>query len=296
MKTMNKRSVLVILNPAAGKGKARKALPVIRDCLMASGFDFELLQTERSGHAVELAKKNAKKFTDVLAVGGDGTLNEVVNGMAGTKAVLSVVSAGSGNDFLKNFGPLRSLEEEIHDAVNGPVRRIDLGICNGRYFINGIGVGFDGKVVEDMARGVLFGGSLGYYTTVLKLLLSYKETEMEIRLDKRAFKEKIFMITVANGTTFGGGFRITPEAKLDDGLLDVCKVTRIGLLRRYVHVREVTKGTHASMAEVAMLTAKKVRIESPVKTACHIDGENLGSGPYDIRIVPSAISFRGRWQ
>ena len=103
------------------------------------------------------------------------------------------------------------------------------------------------------------------------------------------------MLTVANGTTFGGGFRITPQAKLDDGLLDVCKVGAVGLLRRYVHVREVTRGTHDTMPEVAMLKAKKVKVESPVRTACHIDGEVFGSGPYDIRIIPKGIAVRGKW-
>jgi len=291
-----KRRILVIVNPAAGKGNAKKALPLVREKLLGSGTDFELLLTGHKGHATELARKNAKKFSDIVVVGGDGTLNEVVNGMAGSRAVLGVVSAGSGNDFLKSMGLCCDLEEEIFQALNGKARTIDLGVCNGRYFINGVGVGFDGKVVEDMARGgPLFKGPLGYYMTVLKLLFSYREREMTVILDKKIHKEKIFMLTVANGTTFGGGFRITPQAKLDDGILDVCKIRAIGLLRRYVHVREVTKGTHGSMPEVEMLRAKKVRIESPVRTACHIDGEVFGSGPYDIRIVPKAISVRGKW-
>jgi len=291
-----KRRILVIVNPAAGKGNARKAMPLVRENLLASGFDFELLQTERRGHAVELAEKNVKKFTDVVVVGGDGTLNEVVNGIAGAKAVLGVVSAGSGNDFLKSMNLCCGLEEELHYAISGAVRRIDLGVCNGRYFMNGVGVGFDGRVVEDMERGgTIFKGALGYYSTVLKLLLSYREMEMTVTADKKVYKDRFFMVTVANGTTFGGGFRITPQAKLDDGWLDICKIRAIGFLRRYVHVREVTRGTHASMPEVEMLKARKIRIESPGRTACHIDGESFGSGPYEIRIAPKAISVRGRW-
>jgi YegS/Rv2252/BmrU family lipid kinase len=288
-----KKRILVIVNPAAGKGNAKKVLPLVREKLLGSGSDFELLQTGSRGHATDLARKNARKVTDIVVVGGDGTLNEVVNGMAGSRAVLGIVSAGSGNDFLKSVGSCCDLQEELYQALNGKARAIDLGVCNGRYFINGVGIGFDGKVVEDMARGgPLFKGPLGYYATVLKLLVSYRETEMTVALDRKVFNGKLFMITVANGTTFGGGFRITPGAELDDGWLDVCKISSIGLLRRYVHVREVTRGTHGAMPEVAMLRAKKVRIESPVRTACHIDGEVMGTGPYDIRIIPKGIAIR----
>lgn len=292
-----KRKVLVIANPTADRGKTVKVIPLIREILIRKRVDFGFYITNRPLHATEIARRNKTRFTDILSVGGDGTINEIINGLGRGDCVLGVVSTGSGNDFAKNFTEQESIEEQVNAALEGRVRKIDAGLCNDRYFINGVGIGFDGRVVEEMMKqGKAFKGHLGYLYVVMKLILSYREPFITIGAGKEKSTERIFLIDIANGTTFGGGFRLTPDAKVDDGELDVCLIKPMSVPGRYFHMPKVMKGAHTRLDVVKMSRIKKIRIGSDESVVAHMDGEFIGSGPFDIRVLPAFLRVRGIWK
>ncbi|MDD5066655.1 MAG: diacylglycerol kinase family lipid kinase [bacterium] len=292
-----RKKVLVIANPVADRRKTERIIPFIREILIKKKIDFRLYITDRPLHATDLAREGKKHYTDIVSVGGDGTLNEVLNGLGPCSCTLGVVSTGSGNDFAKNFRHGMGIEEQMTAALEGEVRKIDAGLCNDRYFINGVGIGFDGKVVEEMMKeGKVFKGHAGYLYVVLKCILSYREPVMTIRVNKEVIQEKVFLIDVANGTTFGGGFKLTPDARVDDGELDVCWIKAMGILGRYINMPKVTRGEHVHLDVVRMMRIKAITIESNEDTVAHMDGEFIGSGPFHIKVLPGFIRIRGKWR
>lgn len=289
-----KKKVLVILNPASNREKTKKIIPFLREELTKKKVNFDLYITQRPMDAADIVKKHRHhEHTDIIAIGGDGTFNEVLNGMKKNDVPLGFICTGSGNDFGKLIVKNQSIEEQIETAIHGQIKKIDIGICNGRHFINGVGIGFDGKVVEElMKNGKKMTGHWAYLSVVLKLLFNYKESIMTIKYDKKTISEKTLVITIGNGTTFGGGFELTPYAKLDDGLFDVCHIKPLGVIGRYINFQKVLKGTHNTMDVVNMFRTKKIFIESTNDTVAHIDGEFLGPGPYDIKILPKFLNIR----
>ena len=289
------RNVCVIINPSANRGRTAAAEERVRDCFDSFNIPHAVILTRAPGHAAEIAAGAAGKngsFTDIIAVGGDGTLNEVINGAAGNKIDIGIIPAGSGNDFIKSFTrKKRSLPEWARAALFSPSRAIDAGICNGRYFINGVGIGFDGEVVAARKTNNI-GGFVGYLLSVLKLVVTYREQNYSIHIDKEEFNGRYFLITIGNGTTFGGGFRLTPEAVPDDGLLDICLIKKIGLLKRYINIPKAVAGKHKSVREVSFLKAGKLRIKADKPLNAHFDGESYKSESFDIPLLPGFVSMR----
>jgi len=232
-------------------------------------------------------------FTDLIIVGGDGTINEAINGLAYDIPV-GILPAGTGDDFVKMVELGKTLDEQIHTAIHGAVRSIDLGICNDRKFVNGIGIGFDGQIVEDMIskRVPLLKGHAAYYYHVLRILGGYREKTFDYQLDEESYSKELILLTIGNGSTFGGGFKLMPEAKIDDGLLEVCEIGRLSGLRRFLNIHKLSNGSHGSMSMVNHYQAKQVVIDENPLLFAHIDGERLGNPPFDIRVVPKALQLR----
>jgi len=293
---LTNRKFLVIANPVSGKRKAPEIVKALGERLDGEGFQKEVKFTSLDLDAKEIVMAaQSDEYTDLVIVGGDGTLNQAINGLQKSNWVISTIPAGTGNDFVKNIEIGKALKDQIETVVHGTPRLIDVGVCNKRKFINGVGIGFDGQIVYEMLHKKTFlTGHAAYYYHVLRILASYIERSFMFSIDKKLEARELILMTVGNGTTFGGGFKLTPNAQLDDGLLDVCLVGRLSPLRRFLNVGKLSTGTHLTLQEIEERKCSTISIEENSMLEAHIDGEYLGNPPFEIQILPKAIQIRSK--
>lgn len=291
---MVERKVFVLVNPNAGKNKVVGLANQFRSFIEAQNLAFELHDTSASQSATTtVAEMLDSTFSELVILGGDGTINEAINGLKHDVPV-AILPAGTGDDFAKNIDIGKTKRDQFETAINGKNFRIDLGLCNDRKFVNGVGIGFDGQIVEDMAskRVPLLKGHAAYYYHVLRILGGYREKPFEYNLDNQDFERDLILLTVANGTTFGGGFRLTPKAKIDDGLLDVCAIRKLPAIHRFLNIHRLSKGTHDQLNAVSFHQVRSVEIRENSQLFAHIDGERMGQPPFEIKILPQSMILR----
>jgi len=295
----------LIANPHADRGRCAAILPRIADALARLGISFDLSMTEAPGQAVELARQAAQNgYRCVVAVGGDGTCNEVVNGLfaAGVEDApqMGVIPTGSGNDFAYALGIPADVEGACAVLKEGTPRPVDLGRVtvdgHPRLFANNVGLGFDGEVVVDLQKARRLHGFLMYLWSVFRVLLGGRwPYEMTVELGDARFTQTFTLLTVANGMRSGGGFLLTPPAKVDDGLLDVCyadglsKGGVLGLLPRTLN------GSHVTHPAVTLTTARRLTVTVPQRAPAHIDGEVLceAGREFTFEVLPGQLQV---WQ
>lgn len=295
--------VKVILNPAAGRGYGARAEPRVRQYLEAEGLLFDLVRTQGPNHAAELARRAAEDgFRTIVSAGGDGTANEIINGLMaasenGIARTMGVIPAGSGSDFAGGIGLPLDLREACRRIACDERKTIDLGrvVVPGqepRYFGNVVGVGFDGAVLIETLKMTRLRGLPLYLLAVLKtIFLNFEAPWITLRFDGQEMEFPATLVTVANGPREGGGFIIAPDAEPDDGLLDLCiarKVSRFTMLRL---IPRFLQGTHTNLDPITMAQAKTVTISSPDGLVAHVDGEILCTDAPEIRceILPGAL-------
>ncbi len=295
----------VIVNPVAGANATYRKWPRISSLLKHIGLSFEYHYTEGVGHAIELAQAAARDGCRLLvAVGGDGTLHEVANGILLSedleKATIGIISTGTGSDFIRSTGHDRDYIKACSSLTGTKRILIDVGVVeyqgNGevkkRFFINSAGVGFDAAVAETSNHLPKFlGGTIPYVMGLFKSLVSYRNKPVEMKVDDRCESGKILSVVVANGRYFGGGMRVAPLADVSDGLLDVIAVGDMGKLELLRAFPTIYKGTHIHHPKVSSHKATQVEIESPQRFLVHADGEFLGEGPVSFGLLPSALSI-----
>ncbi len=289
-----KRNILIVINPAAGKSSFEKRLHYLEKKLHDAHIDFEQFFTEHNdkGKLLNIINENPS-ISDVVVMGGDGTLNYVVNELISKNLPLSIVSNGTGNDSVKSLHGVLNFEKQVEIAIHGKISKFDLGLCNGRYFINGVGIGFDGEVVKEMVeRGSKKGSHLDYLLTVLRIVAGFKEKKLNFSMDKKPFEKKILLMTISNGTTFGGGFIINPFAKTNDGLLDVCILNEVYPLMRFWHLPKLKTGAHYKIKESEFHVAKHISIEENDQLVAHLDGEYIGHPPFELSIHENSLQIR----
>jgi len=290
----NDRKVLIVINPVAGKSFYEKRLHLLKQKLIESQISYEQFFTEH-GDAGKLKSVIAEQslLSEIFVMGGDGTLNYVVNEIQGMNLPISIVSNGTGNDSVKSLHGELDFEKQVNIAIHGKIRRFDLGRCNGQYFVNGVGIGFDGEVVKEMIeRGDKQGNHMDYLLTVLRIIARFKEKKLQFSMDGQAFSKKILLLTISNGTTFGGGFIINPFAKTNDGKLDVCIFNEINPLKRFWHLPKLKTGTHYKIKETEFHLATEIQIEKTEELVAHLDGEYIGHPPFDISVEKEALLVR----
>ena len=295
----------VIVNPVAGANTTYRKWPKIRSLLQHIGLPFEFQYTEGIGHAIELARAAASGGCRFLvAVGGDGTVNEVANGILLSeelnKTTIGIISTGTGSDFIRSAGIDRDYIKACSSLTSSRRRLIDVGVVeyqrdgrmHERYFVNSAGVGFDAAVAETSNRLPKFmGGTIPYVIGLLKSLVGYRNKSVTIKVEDREESKRILSVVVANGCYFGGGMRVAPQADISDGLLDVIAVGDMGKFELLRALPTIYKGTHIYHPKVSMEKATRIKIESPEKFLVHADGEFLGEGPVSFRLMPSALSI-----
>jgi diacylglycerol kinase (ATP) len=289
------RKFFFIVNPAAGGGRKLSFIPEIQSFCKSNNLDFEKVLTKEPKEATKIAHKAAQSHEVVVAVGGDGTISEVAAGIYDTSAVLGILPTGSGNDFAPMVGVPKNLKKALQALINGRVRHVDLGRVNGEYiFVNGMGVGFDGEAATRVRKFLKYlPGYPGYLAAVLRTLATYKFRNAEIILDDNITKnQKILLVAVCNGTQYGGGFKVTPTAKIDDGVFTVCMIDKMNRFYALRNLPKINKGHHLNMPEVHTYTSTKVTIQSESDIQAQLDGELLPlMKKFEIEILPGKLSI-----
>lgn len=284
----------IIVNPKAGRGKAEKAIPVIRRLFEASQVEFDIYFTQGPGDAIDEAKRAAKDGYDaVISAGGDGTANEVVNGIAGHDVVLGVIPCGSGNDLAASMKIPMNIEEACEIILRGNTGKRDLGLVIDRYFSNSVGIGLDAAVAktatQDLRHLPVRGVPL-YILALFRTLGKYKSFEAYITIDdNEVINTHPLLIAVGIGKTYGGGIPIVPDAVPDDGLYDVCIIDAIGILGILSKLPKALRGTHVNDPQARFLRGKSVRIQLSDKTPLHMDGEVFEADSMEFSIIPGGL-------
>jgi diacylglycerol kinase (ATP) len=285
---------LFIVNEYAGKGKTKQRWSHIQRYLDMFAIPYQVHLTSRPREAVEVAKQSSLyEYSHVIAVGGDGTVNEVVNGLCGQQAIFGVIPTGTGNDFARMLEIPDDPFLAVKKLVNGSQKTIDLLELNGKYIAGAIGIGFDGAIAEDINRSTWKKrfGTLGYVLSMLKLLRTFYPFTLYLDLDEKSFIiEHCWMVAIGNSSYYGGGMKICPDAKHDDGLLDVCIVhdlSRTGILKAFP---SVFSGRHVHHPKVKYMRGQVVRVRTEPSVYIHGDGEIFGQTPGEILIHPHALN------
>jgi len=283
--------VKFIVNPHAGKGDTRKHWDEIRLRIERLGIESDWTVTEHPDQArPAIADALARGCRSVYVVGGDGAINGAVHCLAGTPAALGIIPTGSGNDFAKMLG-ITSVDAGIETLTRGSRKPIDLGRVGDRYFVNIIGIGFD-ALVAHLVRKNRLRGQLGYFASVLSALAGYHPPRFTLATDAGSFDGRAFSVSVGNGRFHGSLFRLTPDAIIDDGILDICIIGKVPVPKFLFNIPKAIKGTHGSIREIVMLKTKSLSVRSDTPFYAHLDGEVIDRPvkKLDLTIIPRGLT------
>jgi diacylglycerol kinase (ATP) len=288
----------IIFNPAAGKGRAARHEAEVRAALQGVNLSYELHRTERAGHAQQLAATAAAddRYTALVAVGGDGTINEIVNGMLESNMPLGFIPIGTGNDWTKMLNlPPNQPSQAVQRLVAQNIRPVDVGVVNGRAFLNAVGCGLDAQIAIEALRPSRLRGVAVYLQALVRALKHYEVPRMRISCAGQSFQRRLLFAAISNGRCQAGGFWLTPDAQIDDGWFDLCICDNLRLDEIVRYVPKVMRGTHTSLRQVQMARVKEVLIESDDPLPVHVDGEILGAALHELHIEvrPSALRVLG---
>jgi diacylglycerol kinase (ATP) len=287
--------VAFVVNPASGRGRGRRIWEQLEKQAGAYGM-FEAAFTEHPRHGVELAKRFVEEgWPRVIAVGGDGTLNEVLNGVIGSESALGSVPLGTGNDWIRSVGIPSDPKAALEVAFKGQAVPSDVGLVEGHgYFLNVIGAGFDADVAQRIAnaKGIVarLGPTPRYIASVLGSFRGYRPPLIRIHLDGHiAESRSTLLVAIGIAQYYGSGMRILPQAKIDDGLFDLAWGSDVRFKELLGLLRSIYKGKHIEHPKVSTATAKEVSLSSEGDTPFHIDGDVRGVLPIKVSILEKAI-------
>ncbi len=296
------RRVLLIFNPGARRGRAREAASTLRPAVEHRG-QAEWAETERPGHATALAEQAGQRGVEVVAaIGGDGTVHEVVNGLMRLppeqRPMLAAVPIGSGNDFSASAGVPQQVESALERVFHGEPRSVDVGLArfpSGRreYFTNALGIGFDAKVTYYSYRISLVHGFAMYLWAVLQTIVrSHEAPHLTLRIDDQHIEQEALMLVLANGRREGGGFLVAPDAHPDDGLLDFAMVENVSRWMMLRLIPEVMRGTHGRFPQVRLGRFRTLELRADRPLTIHMDGEMIAGLTSDITELQAEVCPR----
>lgn len=281
----------IIVNPTAGKGKAVKQLPVLRELLKNAGIQYDLELTRQRGHGTELARRAVTQgWPAVVAVGGDGTINEVVNGLAGSDTPLAVIPTGTGNDLARSLKLPRSLVEAVRTLANPRIKPIDMGEDQGVYFTCIAGIGFPADVMYNVnLRKGIFSGPPAIVWGIIKTFKELGEIPLTLEVDGKVMTRNVQGVFILNTVYAGGGLQFSPEANYSDGLLDVLVMRDMSVWEVMSLLPRVYRGTHLSHPKVDFYRASQADVycEQPVRKM--FDGNIVGMTPIKARVFSQAL-------
>jgi diacylglycerol kinase (ATP) len=296
----------IIVNPISGRGLGEKSIPRIEAFCKQHNLEYCLVRTERPWHAAELAGQAAREGWDVVVcASGDGTFNEALNGLMQARAAgfnhtaLAVISIGTGNDFAGGVGIPTNLEDSLQTLAQGHRRKVDIGkvsggdFPDGRYFGNGIGIGFDAAVGFAALQLRFLRGLPAYLIGAIQtVFFYYSPPRLKIELDDETIEQYSLMVSVMNGQRMGGGFRMTPNGDPHDGLFDLCIAERAGKLRIFGLIAMFIQGTQEGQPEIKMRRSRHVTVTALEGLfPAHADGETLclNGTQLTLELIPDAL-------
>lgn len=291
--------LVIIANPESGNGKAIKNAQTLGDHIKQEGMEVSIHQTLCRGDGERLAKIAVEKgASHIIACGGDGTVNEVINGIksAATKynePILALLPSGRCNNFWKELNAPSDPKHLSNLLSSGQSKKVDLGTINGRYFATVAALGFDSAVAEfvDDKRGPAFlKGTASYLYALMSTLPKFEFPMVSINGDIDSFQEKVLLVAIGNTASYGGNFIITPSAKPNDGLLDVCIVRKISKFEILKVLPKVFSGKHVTHPSVSIENIKSITVDSKTPMWIWADGERIMTVPATIKVEPSAIN------
>jgi len=298
---------LAIVNPVSGGNKDQQKSRNIISHIANKGFDVDVKLTYDKGSAINIAKEAVENnFRNIIIIGGDGTLNEVVNGVLlqqvapSSEVKIGMFSLGTGNDFIRTLNIPKDYEMATDVLLQGKTKTIDAGLVSyyvdnkktSRYFINVLGMAFDGAVTEsaNSTKGAI--GKMTYLKSVITTLFKYEPTKIKIEVDDVVIaNEIIYCINIGNCKYSGGGMRMVPDAIPDDGLFDITIMTPLPNLVALANLHRLFNGTIKQLKQVTALRGKKLKIYSAPEICAEAEGEFLGWSDFEVTIVPKAITI-----
>ncbi|HXU25610.1 MAG TPA: YegS/Rv2252/BmrU family lipid kinase [Bacteroidia bacterium] len=285
---MDKRIAFVV-NPNSGPKKKENIVDVIEKN-MSGKTPFDILVWEDKNNFEEIRSQiTSGKYTTVVAVGGDGTVNEVAKNVANTNIVLGIIPRGSGNGLARTLGIPQNAVDAVKRVETGTVKTIDHGFINGKFFSCAAGIGFDAHICQLFAHSKTR-GLLSYVTISLKQFLSYRAKEYTIHANNQTIKTKAFLIAFANAGQYGNDFYIAPQAKMDDGLIDIVILKPFNIFSACdIFVKVLSRKAHKAKS-IVTFSAKEFKIKNENSTAIHFDGEpGLIENELTVHINPQSL-------
>lgn len=230
-------------------------------------------------------------ITEAWIFGGDGTLNWFINQYPDMLLPLSIFAGGSGNDFHWMLYGDKKSEQQVEQVLEASPQLVDGGSCNGKLFLNGVGIGFDGAIVRDLLGKKKLAGKASYLLSIMKNILGYHEKPCVLEMPGEKITQDCFLISAANARRYGGGFHVAPKASLTDGLLDINVIGKISPLKRMRFLPVIERGEHLDLDFIQYKQVSKITITSTMKLHAHIDGEYMYENFFEIEILPKRFSF-----
>ncbi len=293
---MTRERALAIVNPVAGKGAGAQIVGRLAADLARASVHVDVETTPGPGEAARLASAAVEDgYERVISVGGDGTASEVANGLVGTDVALGLYPIGSGNDFARVLGYPRKRSQLAAFLAEARPRRIDVGEVNGRIFLNAAGVGIDGHVAERvLASARVVGPTLGYFVGALVSIATYRPRQMRVRIDGTLREGRHLIVVAANGTHFGGGMHVAPDAKIDDGQFDIVVGGDLGRWSSLVALAKLYRGTHVDGKTILAFRASALDVEFSEPQPMEADGEASRANEFRVRMRPRALTVLAR--
>lgn len=281
----------IVANPRAGRGSGAESLRKLKELVRMRGIACEVIETTRPGQAEEIAEDFARRGSDrVVVMGGDGTITEAVNGVVNTPAQLGLISVGTGNDLARSLGlPYNDVAASLEVILSGSAQAIDVGCDGGRCFVSALGVGYPALVAEETNRMLWLRGPAAFFLSVYKALRRLEAFPVEIVLDDRELRLDCSAILVHNTPYTGGGLKMAPAARCDDGFFDVVVIDSIGKLDLMLNFPKVYRGRHLEHPSFSVYRSRRVKIDSEGQILKMADGDVCGSLPVDARMMAAAL-------
>lgn len=278
------QSIAILVNPLAGKGESIKFDVWLEKELEKRKICFKVFKNDWP--------ENFDDFSDIWIIGGDGSINYFINKFPNCKTPLALFKTGTGNDFSwKLYGDI-SNEAIFEKVLISDPQPVDVGKCNNTLFINSFGIGFDGEILESMNAIRFLGGHIGYMVAVILKILIFREKHFKIQVGNDTWDDHFLLLIINNSSRAGGGFKITPNASINDGLLDLCLCKKLSIFQRLRYLPVLKSGKHSKLPFVIHRQGKSFQIQAEKEMAIQVDGELIRAKEVQVDVLPKQFNFR----
>lgn len=283
---MQIKNVAILANPKAGNGNAMKVANWLSKELANKNIPNEIFSSSWPSN------NSLANFSDFWIIGGDGTINYFINRYPDCKNALALFDSGTGNDFAWKLYADTNLQERFNQVINASPKSIDAGEVNGKLYINCMGVGFDGEIIKSMKTIRFLGGKIGYLLAVVFKILSFKEPKLCIASDNKSWDGRYLLALIVNSSRAGGGFYIAPNAKVNDGYLDMVLCEALPVWKRLIYLPIIKSGKHMELPYVKEHLGKSFTIQCDIAMPIQVDGELIFAKDINVNVRANQFNFR----